>query len=136
MFRRIKSAPADLSMMSYSVKDKVVNSTFLSLHPESESKQIVLSEVMDNITNDVQISDPTQQLILLNVVRFIIRWENWGGVNTILWTFAQRIFASVVSHKIMIGLLGLLHNSNAYIFLHNFEQIVHCSLILFILEIL
>ena len=125
---RVRSAPANLCMMSHRKKPSTsakesANMPILFFKSESESKQIVLGEVVTDIANDIKISDPTEQLVLFNIIRLIIQWEHYDNeLRTMISKICQRIIASFISHQIMIIFVGFLHHLHTRELLHSLEH--------------
>lgn len=129
---RVRSAPANLCMMSHrkkptaNTKITAESPGLLTPSPDEEPKQIVLAEVITDITNDTTLSDPTEQLIVFTIIRFLFKWEQFDlGFKRVLWTLIQRLLASFLSHKFMILTLAFLHSSYTQQMLENGKHVFH-----------
>lgn len=116
--RRVKSAPANLCSLSHQkVKEKIPQKQMLI--PSRTSRIIQKGDALDQIVTsslqDVHIEDPTEQLMLLIIVRkFLSSQKTQIDVKATIYELFVRVAVSFTTQKLMACIILSIHSHHIY----------------------
>ena len=115
--RRVKSAPANLSSLSHKkVKEQKIPQKLI---PSRTSRIIQKGDALDQIVTsslqDVHIEDPTEQLMLIIIVRkFLSSQKTQVNIKDTIYELFVRMAVSFTTQKLMACIILSIHSHHIY----------------------
>lgn len=109
--RRIQSAPANLCQMTHHPNTPSQKTTLATVRPverpagESEA----VSELVSTVSGQLSVTDPTEQLALLYLIRYAARLDAMPDWRVVLRELCLRLLASFVMHQVSMMSIIAIH---------------------------